>query len=397
MRDSLAIIGGADTVNVGSTVLIRSEETECSDGKTGDCKRTPWINPGLPETISPQDEKSQVREENSLRPAFDVQDVEESGSASESLKTKKLNFSMFDTDTEEEDRVFNSALDAIEDLTSVPEDSAPDENSSQEWSQEHKTPTTSSAEINIAQNQDKASQEAPVLRSETHSGRTQSKKRPLPLTVDSSSKFYHKEKRPRSRMENLKFAINNDHLRSTNSRKYGEDGDDRKSGVIKAISDSTHSGGNVKDKEIVIPETDDEQLKGVQLETFGLDQEDIDFWKEQGAAKKASISKLVENNKVAATPFPESSMTLQSKRLQVPKKKVQFSDEDMAQDNTSKKGKSLRSNSQPSRRKKLQESQDSQSSDDFILSSQQDQDWNSEDEFKPKRSRRHAAKKGFKK
>ena len=369
------------------------ENTECFDGKDADCNKTPLIQPGSPETISIQDEKSQEREENTVGQGYDLHNAELSASSSESPKRKKLNFSMFDTDTEEENRVFNSALDAIEDETSVPEDSEPDENSSQECSQKRSPPTTC-AEITIAQNQDKASQEASVLRTEKHSGQTSSKKRPLSLTQDSSSQFYHKHKRPRSRMENLEYAINNDHPRSTDSRKFAADSDDQKSSAMKANSDMIHSGGYVKDEQIVIPETDDEQLKSGLLETFGLDQEDIDYWKEQGAAKKASTSKPVNDNKVAAIPLPESSMMLKTKGLKVPKKTVQFSVK--SQDKPSKKGKSLKSTSQPSRRKKLPETHDSQSSDDFILSSQQDQDQNSEDEFKPKRSRRQAVKKSFK-
>ena len=321
------------------------------------------------QTLNDQLEPTSSQEEN-------LQDIELNVSDSETQNSKRKNyhFQISETDDTDEDcRVMNKALDALEDETSVPEESAT-EVSSQGLSQEQAIPNKFQDSKTKAENKGSL---------------TPSRKRPLSLTRDHSSRFYHQEKRRRSRIDLLKNAINNDHPQARNTKNSTDEKVNYISNEVEVFPKANAQSSENALIQDVVPETDDEQLKSG-LEAYTLDQEDLDFWKEHAKDKKSSTSSMLRKIKGAAgSNWPQNSVVKPDKRSSAAIKRVQFKEAAESQADSSRKGKSVKSSSQTRRKNHLQ-SQDSQSSQDYVSSSQ---DQNSGDEFKPRRTKRKAPKK----
>ena len=370
---------------------------------------------GLVDTVNSQEETTHNQELIFSDPEQNPPSTELKA-PSASRDRRKLQFPISDTDeTDEENRVFNDALAAVDDLTSVPEESGPDDDDSSQdvnrIQQESINPRGPNLNIKSEENS------APEVSADVPFkaiALTPSRKRPLSLTRDSSSKYYHVEKRFRSRMEELKTAINNDHPLAHTSSKGEEATDDLELNQFDVHPEA------VSHSQITIPETDDEELKGTQSDACSLDQEDIDFLKEGATDAKALISNLMyKGEKAVHSRLPQCSMMLKTSEVNSARSKVESEDEAKEAAKASKKGKSTKSSSQPSKgkstkssshpsngkstnsstqpskRKQLLEKQNSQSSQEFVTSSQT-QDPNSDDEFKPRRTRRNVLKKNSK-
>ena len=336
------------TVNLVETISSQEDDAE-----------TVFSHDDHVELMSSQEEQSYDQQAKSL-----TRDIDVSSSESVAPKKKKLRFP--ETDTEDETGVFDNAMDALEDQTSVPDDSAPDENSSQGWSQdEDGQAKISLTKLNSTENNGNTAHDVSVQGG--LSGMTASKKRRLSFTRDKTSKSFHMEKRPCSRIERLKTAINDDHPHASIHSNCGDDSTDEGSSQRHQVRPKSSSQliHRATFPDIVIPDTDDEKLEGDRFQPLSLAQEDIDFWQEQAAENKASTSskgRIPAMSRRAMSSFENRGSTSNPA-----KKKVHF--DDLNLDNTSKKVKSLKSSSQPSRKLTRQASQASQSSQNFVASS----------------------------
>ena len=353
---------------------------------------------GLVDTVASQEETTHNQELIPVDREQNPQSMELSApSYSASQNRLKHQFPIYETDdTDEDNRIFDDAIEAIEDLTSVPEESGSEYCSSQDFNQiqgESIKPRGPTFDI-------KSEPEVSADVTIKPIAQTPSRKRHLSLTKDGSSKYYHNEKRLRSRMDELKTAINNDHPLAHTSSNSEVATDNLELNQFDVHPEAVfHS-------QTIIPETDEEQLKGTQSDAFTLDQEDIDFWKEGATDGKALVSNLMhKGEKAVHSRLPQSSMMLKTSKVNLARRKVQSEDDAEEAIKASKKGKSTeslsrqnkstKSSTQPSKRKQLLEKQNSQSSQEFVTSSQT-QDPNSDDEFKPRRTRRNMLKKNSK-
>ena len=216
------------------------------------------------------------------------------------------------------------------------------------------------------------------------------------MTKDSSEKFYHKVKRPRTRFEALRTAINEDHPHAHTSRNNDDVIDGLELNAIPDAVSLSKKSQLMKKSEEVIPETDDEHIRGSQPDCYDLNQEDLDFWKEEAKQTKASASKLLsKDKKVAVSSLPQTSMMRPTSKSNDVQRKNHFQDKDAGSVKATQKGKSLRSASQQSSRKQLLDAMNSQSSQECVSSSQPE-DRNSDDDFRPRRTKRKTSKKNSK-
>ena len=374
------------------TATITYDSTVSSNGSLGketqngdSPKKTPEGSSeacnGPKGTTSSPENKGHEQDVNSFAREQNLQNLEVEAPGQESQKSLNFRFATSESDeTDDENRVFNEGLNTIEGQTSVAEDSAPDE-SSQDWNQDKpKANSQPDPTKGIIGNPMNATIEALVGTGEKSSKQTPSKKRPLSLTQDTASKHFHKPKRHRSRIDIIKTAINEDHPHAHVTSESVQVRDDKKTSLKGIFAD---------EKEMVISETDDEEVKSglPDFEDFGLEEEDLDYWKEHAKRSKPSTSnQCTKGKKATASSLPPTLMQQGND--------VQLKENAENSVRASAKGKSLKTSTKQATRKQLLESQKSQSSQDIVTSSQSQP--NSDDEFKPRRTKRNTQKKSYK-